>query len=37
MKHLKITLLILFRVAAVFGVIGLIVFLVWGVLYLALY
>jgi hypothetical protein len=37
MKSLKIALLILIRVALVFGVIGLIVFLLWGALYLLLY
>lgn len=37
MKALKIALLIFIRIAAVFAVIGLIAFLVWGVLYLALY
>jgi len=37
MKHLKITLLILLRVTVVFSVIGLIVFLFWGLLFLLLY
>jgi hypothetical protein len=37
MKKLRIVLLILLRVAVVFGVIGLIVFLFWGLLYLILY
>ena len=37
MKKLKIAFLILTRVAAVFVLIGLIGFLVWGVLYLLLY
>jgi hypothetical protein len=37
LKHLRIVLLILLRVAVVFGVIALIVFLLWGVLYLILY
>lgn len=37
MKQLRIVLLILLRIAAVFGVIGLIVFLFWGLLYLILY
>jgi len=37
MKTLRIALLILTRVVAVFAVIALIVFLVWGALYLALY
>lgn len=37
MKAFGIVLLILMRVAVVFGVIGLVVFAFWGVLYLILY
>lgn len=37
MKHFKIVLMILLRVAIVFGIIGLIVFLFWGLLYLIFY
>lgn len=37
MKKLKIVLLILLRVAVVFGIIGLIVFVFWGMLYLIFY
>lgn len=37
MKKLKIVLLILLRVAVVFGAIGLIVFSFWGILYLIFY
>ena len=37
MKKLRIILLIVLRVAVVFGAIGLIGFTVWGILYLLLY
>jgi len=37
MKALRIVLLILLRIAVVFGVIALVVFLFWGLLYLIFY
>lgn len=37
MKSLKIIFMILIRVTAVFGLIALVVFLLWGILYLLLY